>query len=224
MFATRRRHSPRSWGRRYRPVIEALEDRVVPSLLGLAQLGTNPDITSGVLNNLSYTQQGNNANPFHYDSVPLWITQPDGGVQYITDLSDGSLATTNLNLLLDNTGKLVPGTGNDFSVTGHVTVGAQTYDGTLLTARPQAFGYGDSFSSAAGEFEVQLSITGGQLATGMPNSFRMGDDLGLLIHQPGLPISNFPQTFSFSTLDTGVYDGESQVVVVVFPPPPIPPT
>jgi hypothetical protein len=190
--------------------------------LGLAQQGAKPDITSGVINDLSYTQQGNNANPFHYDSVPLWITLPNGSVDNISNPSNGNNATTNLNLLLNNNGYLVPGAGNSFSVKGHVTIGAKTYDGTLLTAKPQAFGYGDSFSSAKGEFEVKLQITGGQLAApsnAAPNPYRVGDELGLLIHQPGLPITNFPKTFSFSTLQTGVFDGTSDTLNIPAVPP-----
>jgi RHS repeat-associated protein len=211
MFAARKRRSPETWGRRYQPVIEALEDRVVPSLLGLAQQGALPDLTSGVLNNLSYSQLGTNTNPFHYDSVPLWLTLPGGSVQYITDPSGGS-ATTNLDLVLNNTGLFMPGGGNTFSVSGHVTVGAQTYDGTLLTAQPQAFGAGNAIASGQGEFEVQLQITGGQLAApsnAPANPFRVGDTLGLLIHQPGLPITSFPQTFSFSSQASGTFDGTS---------------
>jgi hypothetical protein len=181
-------------------------------LLGLAQQGTKPDITSGVINDLFYTQQGNNANPFHYDSIPLWITLPDGSVDYISNPSGGDNASTNLDLLLSNQGYLEPGNGNSFSVTGHVTVGGNTYDGTLLTAQAQAFGYGDSFSPSQGEFEVQLQITGGQLAApsdAAPNPYREGDQLALKIHQPELPNTSFPQTFTFSTQQTGVYDGSS---------------
>jgi hypothetical protein len=227
MFAYRRRTARKSLRTRevnIRLFLEPLEDRTLLSLLGLAQLGANPDITSGVLNNLSYTQQGNNANPFHYDSVPLWITLPDGSVDYISDPSGGGNAATNLNLLLSNTGYLMPGNGNSFSVTGQVTIGANTYDGTLLTAQAQAFGYGDSFSSAQGEFEVKLQITGGQLAApsnAAPSPYRVGDQLAVLIDQPGLPITTgFPQTFSFSTLQTGVYDGYSQETTSPPPPPP----
>jgi RHS repeat-associated protein len=209
MFA-RRQRATRTRERIVRLFLEPLEDRILLSLLGLAQQGAKPDITSGVINDLSYTQRGNNANPFHYDSVPLWITLPNGSVDYISNPSGGGNSVTNLDLVLSNNGYLVPGSGNAFRVTGHVTVGGNTYDGTLLTAQPQAFGYGDSFSSAQGEFEVKLQITGGQLAApsdAAPDPYRVGDELALLIHQPGLPITHFPQTFSFSTLPTGAFEG-----------------
>jgi RHS repeat-associated protein len=224
MVARRPRCARRTKTRSYRPVVEALEDRIQPSRLGLAQLGAKPDVTSGILNDLSYSQLGNNANPFHYDSVPLWITLPDGSVDYISDPSDGSFATTNLDLLLNNNGYLSPGGGNDFSITGNVTLGAQTYDGTLLTARPVAFGYADSFTPDSGEFEVQMQITGGQLAApsnAAPNPFRVGDDLGLLIHQPNLSITSFPQTFSFSSLQSGNFDGTSDTLNIPAIPPPV---
>ncbi len=225
MFSRRQRKT-RIRERSIRLFLEPLEDRVVPSLLGLAQLGAKPDITSGVLNNLSYTQVGNNANPFHYDSVPLYITLADGTVDSISKLAGGGNASTNLNLQLSNNGFLEPGPANSFSVTGHVTIGGKTYDGTLLTAQPRAFGYGDSFSSAQGEFDVQLQITGGQLAApsnATPSPFRVGDELGLLIHQPGLPITTFPKTFSFSTQQTGSYKGNSDTLNVPMQPPPTAP-
>jgi RHS repeat-associated protein len=222
-MSARRQRKTRTLARKIRLFLEPLEDRVLLSLLGLAQQGAKPDITSGIINDLSYTQQGNNANPFHYDSVPLWITLPDGSVDYINNPSDGSNATTNLDLLLSNQGYLEPGNGNSFSVTGNVTIGNQTYDGTLLTAQPQAFGYGDtSIPSGQGEFEVKLQITGGQLAApsnAAPNPFRVGDELGVLIHQPGLPINQFPQTFSFSTLQNGVFDGTSDTLNIPAVPP-----
>jgi RHS repeat-associated protein len=222
MFA-RRRRTTRARERKLRLFLEPLEDRVLLSLLGLAQQGAKPDITSGIINDLSYTQQGNNANPFHYDSIPLWITMPDGSVDYINNPSNGTNATTNLDLLLSNQGYLEPGNGNSFSITGNVTIGNQTYDGTLLTAKPQAFGYGDtSIPSGQGEFEVKLQITGGQLAApsnAAPNPFRVGDELGVLIHQPGLPINSFPQTFSFSTMQSGVFDGTSDTQNIPATPP-----
>src|SRR5262249_11141302 len=70
-----------------RPALEPLEDRCLFALLGLAQATTPPDITSGALTNLSFALAGNNANPFHYDSIPLWLTTGDGSVQYISDPS-----------------------------------------------------------------------------------------------------------------------------------------
>jgi RHS repeat-associated protein len=222
MAAPHRRRAPRHQSREFRPFLEILEDRITPSLLGLAQQSARPDITSGVINALSYTQVGNNANPFHYDSIPLWITLPDGSVDSISDPAGGGSAKTNLDLRLSNDGYLTPGSGNALSVSGHVTLGSQTYDGTLLTAQPQAFGFGNSFSSAQGEFEVRLQITGGQLAgpsNAPPNPFRVGDQLGLLIHQPGLPITNFPQTFSFSTSQSGTFDGASDALNMPANPP-----
>jgi RHS repeat-associated protein len=181
-----------------------------------------PDITSGAMNHLSYTQMGNDANAFHYDAIPLWITLGDGSVSNIRDLSGGGSARTNLDLRLNNNGYLTPGSGNAFSVTGQATISDVTYDGTLLTAQPQAFGFGSSVSAAQGEFEVQLQITGGQLAgpsNGGPNPYRVGDQLGLLIHQTGLPITTFPQTFSFSTQQSGTSDGISDTLKIPAVPP-----
>lgn len=224
MLALRQRKTrkTRTRDRNIRLFLEPLEDRVLLSLLGLAGQGAKPDITSGVSNSLSYTQVGNNANPFSYSSVPLYITLPDGSIDNISNLTGGGNAATNLSALLSNQGYLEPGAGNSFSVKGHVTIGSNTYDGTLLTATPQAFGFGDSFSPSSGEFEVKMQITGGLLASpsnAAPNPFRVGDELGLLIHQPGLPCSSFPQTFSFSTNQTGVYDGSSDTLSLPADPP-----
>ncbi len=209
-------------------MVEALEDRTVPALLGLAQQGTPPDLTSGIVNNLSYTQLNNNANPFHYDSIPLWITMPDTSVNYINDPSDGSSATTNLDLNLTNAGTYT-GSGGSFSVTGSVALGAQNYDGTLLTAQPTAFGFANAFSPQSGEFEVQLTITGGQLTAGPNNPYTIGNTLGLLIHQPDLTITTFPSTFSFSSMNLGLFDGISDAVNIPMqqmnqqvPPPVVP--
>lgn len=224
-MSARRQRKTRTIERKARLVLEPLEDRILLSLLGLAQQGAPPDITSGVINDLSYTQLGNNANPFHYDSIPLYITLPDGSQDAINNPSNGNNATTNLDLTLSNNGYLVPGNGNDFSVTGNVTIGNNTYDGTLLTAQPQAFGYGDTFSPDQGEFEVKLQITGGTLAApsnAAPSPFRVGDELAVLIHQPGLPCSSFPQTFSFSTWQSGVFDGTSDTLNLPADPPAIP--
>jgi hypothetical protein len=222
-MSARRQRKTRTTERKVRLFLEPLEDRVLLSLLGLAQQGAKPDITSGVINDLSYSQVGNNANPFHYDSVPLYLTLPDGSVDPISNTSGGSNAATNLDLVLSNQGYLIPGSGNAFSVTGKVTIGNQTYDGTLLTAQPQAFGYGeDAISSGQGEFEVKLQITGGMLAApsnAAPNPYRVGDELAILIHQPGLPITTFPQTFSFSTLQSEVFDGSSDTLNIPEVPP-----
>lgn len=225
MFVRRQRKicKTRTRERNIRLFVEPLEDRVLLSLLGLAQEGAKPDITSGVNNTLSYTQQGNNANPFSYSSVPLYITLPDGSIDNITNLNSGGNASTNLSAILSNQGYLEPGAaGNSFNIMGHVTIGSNTYDGTLLTATPQAFGFGDSFSPSQGEFEVKMQITGGLLASPSntaPNPFRVGDELAALIHQPGLPITNFPQSFSFSTNQTGVYDGSSDTLSLPSVPP-----
>lgn len=189
----------------WRPDVQALEGRSLLALLGLAQLGTKPDIASGASTHLSYTQQGNNANPFHYDAVPLTLQMPDGTNDRITNQANKAAAGTRLDVRLDNSGRYASGvTGPDFSVNGHVTIGANTYDGTLVTAEANAFGFSDTITRSAAEFEVQLVVTGGLLAaTGGP--YKVGDTLGLLIHQPGLTITKFPATFSL-TSTTGSSD------------------
>lgn len=210
-----RRGPARGPNRRTRGLLlEQLEERRLLALLGLAQQAVNPDIASGIVNDLSYTQVGNNANPFHYDSIPFALTLPGGSMMVIGDPT-GNLATTSLDLVLNNAGKLVPG-NNPFSVTGMVSVGANNYNGTLLTAQAQAFGFADTITPMEGEFDVRMVVTGG-LLTGAGGPYHVGDNLGLLLHQPGLTISSFPQTFSFSTMASGLFIGDSDTKVV--PPP-----
>src|SRR5262249_46046657 len=61
-------------------------------------------------------------------------------------------------------------------------------------------------------FEVRLVITGGTL-TQQPNGpYRAGQNLAFLIHQPGLTITSFPHTFSFSAAQTRLYTGVSDAL------------
>ncbi len=184
---------------RHRPHVEALEDRVLLSLLGLASETVAPDIAAGVQTNLSYTQMGNNANPFHYDSLALALTLGDGASSRIGNPTAGGTATVTLNLLLTNSGSFAGGvTGNDLTVTGNVTAEGQTFDGTLITAKACGFGFSNP-SSTDTEFEVRLVVSGGLLAQQPSGLLRVGGEMGLLIHQPGLKITSFPQTFSSSS-------------------------
>jgi YD repeat-containing protein len=189
---------------RHRLLLEQLEDRVVPSLLGLAQQTVAPDITSGVLTHLSYTQVGNNANLFHYDAVALALTLGDGSRANITKPTTGNAAVT-LNMSLDNSGVFSSGvpTGT-LTVTGKVTANAQTFNGTLVTAQVRGFGFSNP-TKADTEFEVRLVVTGGLLAQQPTGLLQVGGEMGLLIHQPGLTITTFPQSFS-STSTTGASD------------------
>jgi hypothetical protein len=221
MFASRflRRlfHDPARWHdqlRQYkdrtkagrRLYVEPLEDRVLPSLLGLAPQGVAPDIASDVRTNLSYTQVGNNANPFHYDATPLEMTLGDGSMFAISNPSSGGAAKTNLDLFLDNSGKFTGAVPGDvLTVTGKVTINSNTFDGTLVTAAVRGFGFSNP-TKADTEFEVRLVITGGLMTQQPVGQYRVGTELGLLIHQPGLTITSFPQTFSVSASLTGTSD------------------
>ncbi len=176
------------------------------SLLGISQLATKPDIASGARTNISYTQVGNNDNPFQYSSTPLSLKMPDGSVDRITNQTNKTAAKTTLSIDLDNYGYLVSGGPSpDFSINGHVVVNGTTYDGSLLTAQAQEFGFGNTITTADAEFEVRLTIVGG-LLTQSGGPYNVGDSLGLLIHQAGLTISSFPASFSLSNSLTGSSD------------------
>src|SRR5580658_6330137 len=124
-----------------KPRLEQLEDRVAPALLGLASELVTPDITSGAITTISYTQLGNNANPFNYSAVALALTQGNGAVSLIGKPTTGS-ATVALSMFLDNNGAFSSGvpTGN-LTVTGKVTANAQVFNGTLLTEQVRGFGF-----------------------------------------------------------------------------------
>jgi hypothetical protein len=186
--------------------LDLLEDRVVPSLIGLAALGVAPDIASDAHTDLSYTQGGNNANPFHYEAVPLTLTLGDGSQHAISNSSGGGSAATTLDLTLDNTGHFTTaGPATAFTITGQVTIGANTFDGTLLTGAVRDFGFSTPTPTDT-EFEVKIDVTGGQLVQQPNGLYRVGSDVGLLIHQPGLPIHSFPQTFAITASTTGSSD------------------
>ena len=196
----------RRLSREARPSHERLEDRCLLSLLNLAQSAVRPDIASGVRTNISYVQQGNNANPFHYDATALTLTQSNGTTARIISQSDRTPARTRLDLTLNNSGGFAGGVpGPDYAVNGKVTVNAQIYDGSLLMAEVLNFGFADAFSKASGEFDVRLVVTGG-LLTGVGGPYKVGDNLAMLIHQPGLSITQFPATFSLSNNTSGSAD------------------
>jgi RHS repeat-associated protein len=196
----------RQRARSSRAFVERLEERCMLSLLGLSQLATKPDIASGSRSNLSYTQIGNNANPFQYSAIPLSLKMPDGSTDLISNQTNKTAAKTTLSLQLDNFGYFASGgTSPDFAINGHVTVSGKTYDGSLLTAQAQEFGFSDTITAASADFDVRLTIVGGML-TQSGGPFNVGDSLALLVHQPGLSISKFPASFSISNSLMGSSD------------------
>ena len=165
-------------------------------LLNIAQDSVAPDIASGAVTSMSYTQVGNNANPFKYSAVALQITLGDGSTYPINDPSSGGTSTTSLKVSLDNTGHYSQFmAGDGLSVTGSTTFDGTTFDGTLVTAQVQVFSFSKP-QPADTEFAVQLIVTGGLLAQQPVGQLQVGGELSLLIHQPGLKIGTFPQSFS----------------------------
>jgi RHS repeat-associated protein len=178
--------------------LEQLEVRLVPSLIGLAAVTVAPDIAGGVLDHMSYTQLGNNANPFHYDDIPLTVTLGDGTVAAITNPTGGT-AKESVDFLLDNSGRFISGVnGDDLTVKGKVTINGNTYDGTLLTGKVRDFGFSPPKPTDT-EFEIRMVVTGGLLAQQPTGIYRVGNEIGKLIHEPGLTIGSFPQSFSITS-------------------------
>jgi hypothetical protein len=183
------------------PVLNGPPDGGCCRLLGLASEAVKPDIASAIRTNLSF----NNDNLFHYDATPLIITLGDGSRFNIANQT-GGVRHTQLDLHLDNSGNFVPGVpGDGFSVTGRVTINGNPFNGTLVTADVRDFGF--CVHPTDTEFEVRLVITGGALTVQPTGVGRVGEELALLIHQPDLPISCFPQTFSFTSF-AGSSDAE----------------
>jgi len=109
---------------------------------------------------------------------------PDGSVDHITAQANKTPAKTTLSLLLDNDGCFASaGTSPDFSITGHVVINGTPYDSSvgppLLTAQAQNFGFSDTITKAGAEFEVLLTITGGQL-TQPGGPYTVGAPLAIL--------------------------------------------
>ncbi len=167
------------------------------AVLGIAQNTVAPDIASGAITSISYTQAGNNANPFQYSAAALQLTLGDGSTFPINNPSAGGSATTSLKVSLNNDGtfsQFQP--GDNLTVTGNVNINGNMFDGTLVTANVTGFGFSTP-NPADTEFAAEVRVTGGLLSDqskGGPIS--VGQNMGLLIHQPGLQIGQFPQSFS----------------------------
>src|SRR5262245_18963516 len=109
----RRHRSPR---RGLQPQLEPLESRELLALLGLAQECFKPDIASGAVTNLSYTQVGNNANPVHYDAVPLSLALGNGATgTSLFSIANPTAGTrqTRLDMRLTNAGQFAAGVAGD---------------------------------------------------------------------------------------------------------------
>jgi len=192
--ARRRPSSKRKTGRSLR--LEPLEDRVLPTLLGVLAVSVPPDITSGGVTKIASTQVGNQYQ-FALTSQALAITLGDNSVHIIKKPTVGT-ATETLNINLDSMGAFASGTPADFTVTGSVTLGSNTFNGTLLTAEVRAFGFSNP-QPALTKFDVLLVVTGGLLAQQPLGIFRVGYEVGLILNVPGLLISSFPKTFTLTT-------------------------
>ena len=74
-------------------------------------------------------------------------------------------AQTVLSLDLNKSGYFASAVANpDFAINGHVVVNGKTYDGPLLTAVAEAFGFSDTITGGKAEFDVELGNIGGKLA------------------------------------------------------------
>jgi hypothetical protein len=107
---------------------------------------------------------------------------------------------TTIDLFVDHGGNFqISGTG--FTLTGQVTLGAQTFNGTLLTGTITAFG-ADAAGPPTREFDGLFAVTGGQL-TQNNGSFRVGESPGFILfaeNVTGGTLGDFTHAFSSSSV------------------------
>jgi RHS repeat-associated protein len=183
-----------------------------PGLMGLSQASLPPDIASGGVTRISYTQLGNNLNPFQYSATPMALLLGDGRRFTLGNPSTGGARSTQLNMFLFNDGSFATGaaSGTDFTITGKVTIDGNTFDNKLLTGKVRGFGW--QVNPTDTQFEVRIGITGGSLTDPAKGYLKIGGEMGLLIHQPGLPIGSFPRSFNY-TNTTGSSDARKMAEV-----------
>ena len=121
------------------------------------------------------------------------VTSPPSSVQFSSSETPRPITGTKsltINILVDNAGNLIGGVpangGNDFTLSGTVTRGTNTYSGVLLSGRVTAFGfYG---SGASSQYDLRFTATGGALF-----GFFSCGDIGVTVASP---VSTFTGSFS----------------------------
>jgi hypothetical protein len=145
---------------------------------------------------VSHQNTGTNAVTYvTYTSVNYLfsVTSPPSSVQFSSSETPRPITGTKsltINILVDNAGNLIGGVpangGNDFTLSGTVTRGTNTYSGVLLTGTVTAFGfYG---SGASSQYDLRFTATGGALF-----GFFSCGDIGVTVASP---LSTFTGSFS----------------------------
>jgi hypothetical protein len=128
-----------------------------------------PDIAGDIVGAQTYVfDPASRTGTFQVVNAPQFIALgPTGNdVVSVTPNQDGTLSQI-LELKLDQNGKLVENADNRFQLFGTVVIGSQIYRGLLLEGTPTAFGaqaQNGMSLTGAGVFDLNMKITGGQLA------------------------------------------------------------
>jgi hypothetical protein len=148
--------------------VESLENRQMFALLGVVPNYPLTSLGNQTTGALTYT-----ASDGHLSAVATPIQFfPRFGARGINIQSPKS---SSLDFFVDQpTGNFKVGiSGNDFTLTGVVTVGTTTYSGTLLTGEVTAFGFQDG--GATDSYDLRMTPTGGALAA----PYFAGLDIGM---------------------------------------------
>ncbi len=172
-----------------------------------------PDLAASITGEQSYvydptTQTGN----FRVTNTPyLLSTGPSVSDEAIVQPDTNGSRTQNLNLRVDQNGRLINDASNAYTLYGTVRIAGQEYRGLLLSGIPTAFGSQGGPSAA---FNLDLKVTGGALAG------TFGPDLYMELH-PTLDGSfdgGFSKSFS-TTIDSSNTLGYNAPVAAAVPEP-----
>jgi hypothetical protein len=131
-----------------------------------------PDIAGDLVGTQTYTfDPSSKTGLFQVVNAPQFIALGPTGKDMlsVTPDKDGTLSQS-LQLRLDQNGQMVQTPDNRFQLYGSVVIGDQIYRGLLLEGTPTAFeaqaqGGGAATSRNANVFDLNVKITGGQLAS-----------------------------------------------------------
>jgi hypothetical protein len=128
-----------------------------------------PDIAGDLVGSQTYTfDPTSKTGTFQVSNAPQFISLGPTGQEMlsVTPDKEGTLSQS-LQLKLDQNGQMVDNPDNRFQLVGSVMIGDKLYYGLLLEGKPTAFGaqaQSATSPSSASVFDLNVKITGGQLA------------------------------------------------------------
>jgi hypothetical protein len=122
-----------------------------------------PDLAGSITGSQAYTYNAvTQTGTFQATNTPFLLsTGPTASHEAIVEPNADGTRTQELNLKLDQNGRLVSDPKNSYSLYGTVVLGGKTFQGLLLQATPTSFG---SQGGTGAAFNLDLKVTGGQLA------------------------------------------------------------